>query len=169
MKKIGSEKLDSTDRHLLELLQADGRISNARASQQLHLSETACWRRWKRLEEEGYIERYSARVDQRRLGYGVTAFVQVRFGSHGLTEAGGFEQTMREHPQVISCHNVTGNEDYIVQVVARDLDQYAEFTTLLRGQAGVNAIQSSISLREVKRDTVLPPQHPNQSVPASRA
>ncbi|RRJ84275.1 Lrp/AsnC family transcriptional regulator [Aestuariirhabdus litorea] len=153
-----SEELDRTDTHLLTLLQKEGRISNARAAQQLNLSEAACWRRWKRLEERGYIDHYSARVERKRLGYGVTAFVQVRFGSHGLAAAEGFEQAMKTHPQVISCHNVTGNEDYIVQVVARDLDQYAEFTTLLRGLEGVNSIQSSISLREIKRDTVLPPQ-----------
>jgi Transcriptional regulators len=148
---------DATDRALLELVQRDGRMSNAKLAEALSLSETPCWRRLKRLEAEGVIEGYQANVNRRSLGYGVLALVELCFASHTGDAPELFEQAVQHIPEVLSCHNVTGEADYILQVVAADLEAYGVFVSdVLRKLPGVTSIRSSLSLREVKASTRLP-------------
>lgn len=151
-----SDALDKTDLQILARIQNDGRISNAKLAEGLCLSEAPSWRRWKRLEEEGYIEGYRAVLNRRKLGFGVLAFVQVKFDSHKAETAAQFEAAVLELPQVLACHNVTGSEDYLLQVLARDLDAFGLFTAQLRALPGVNTIQSSLSLREIKGGGAIP-------------
>lgn len=149
--------LDDTDRAILRELQADGRLSNARLSEKLALSETPCWRRLKRLEAEGYIESYQANLDRRKLGFGVVAFVQVTLGNHAGETPLHFEQQVARLPEVLSCHNVSGDCDYLMQVVAADLDAYGAFVRdQLRRLPGVTAIRSNLSLRQLKSSSALP-------------
>ncbi|OIO00092.1 MAG: AsnC family transcriptional regulator [Desulfovibrionaceae bacterium CG1_02_65_16] len=149
--------LDDTDRALLALLQADGRMSNARLAEALALSETPCWRRMRRLEAEGYIEGYQANVSRLRLGYGVLALVEVGFANHADDAPERFETAVQGIPEILSCHNVTGAADYVLEVVARDLPAYGQFVAeVLRRLPGVTSLRSSLSLREVKATTRLP-------------
>ncbi|MDD3481769.1 Lrp/AsnC family transcriptional regulator [Azovibrio restrictus] len=149
--------LDDTDRAILRELQADGRLSNARLSEKLALSETPCWRRLKRLEAEGYIESYQANLDRRKLGFGVVAFVQVTLGNHAGETPLRFEQQVSQLPEVLSCHNVSGDCDYLMQVVAPDLDAYGAFVRdQLRRLPGVTSIRSNLSLRQLKSSSALP-------------
>lgn len=149
--------LDDTDRAILRELQADGRLSNARLSEKLALSETPCWRRLKRLEAEGYIESYQANLDRRKLGFGVVAFVQVTLGNHAGETPLHFEHQVARLPEVLSCHNVSGDCDYLMQVVAADLDAYGAFVRdQLRRLPGVTAIRSNLSLRQLKSSSALP-------------
>lgn len=149
--------IDATDRAILRALQADGRLSNARLSERLALSETPCWRRLKRLEAEGFIEGYQARLNRKKLGYGVVAFVQVTLGNHAGETPLLFERRVAEMPGILSCHNVTGDCDYLMQVVAEDLDAYGAFVRdELRNLPGVTSVQSNLSLRDVKSSTALP-------------
>ncbi|HNI82767.1 MAG TPA: Lrp/AsnC family transcriptional regulator [Rhodocyclaceae bacterium] len=154
---LSGHGLDEVDRTVLRLLQGDGRMSNARLAETLSLSETPCWRRLRRLEAEGFIEGYQARLSRRKLGYGVLAFVQVTLGDHAGEAPLQFERQVSGLPQILSCHNVTGDCDYLLQVVAEDLDAYGLFVRdRLRTLPGVTAIRSSLSLREVKASSALP-------------
>lgn len=151
------DALDSTDIAILRALQRDGRLTNARLAEQVALSETPCWRRLKRLEADGYIAAYRAELNRRKLGYGVVAFVQITLGDHAGDAPLQFEQRVAAMPEVLFCHNVTGESDYLLQVVAADLDAYGIFVRdTLRRLPGVSAIRSNLSLREVKADHSLP-------------
>ncbi|MFC0402031.1 Lrp/AsnC family transcriptional regulator [Paraburkholderia rhizosphaerae] len=150
-------ELDKIDRALLAALQTDGRMSNARLAETVGLSETPCARRLKRLESDGYIERYRAELSRRALGLGVFAFVYVRFAVHDKNLANRFEREILAIPRILSCHNVSGTADYVLQVVAHDLDDYGTFMRdQLRGLPGVSAVESALSLREVKSPGALP-------------
>lgn len=156
LKRQDDESLDATDRALLRHIQHDGRISNTRLAEQINLSETPCWRRWKRLEDEGYIRGYRSELDRDRLGFGVIAFVQVALGQHDVGTSEGFEAQLQALDWVLMCHNITGDADYLLQIIATDLAQFSDHLTELRQIPGVRSIQSSISVREVKSDPGLP-------------
>jgi len=147
---------DRVDLQILNRLQSDGRISNSSLSEKVNLSETPCWRRWKKLEEEGYIEEYRTVLNRRKLGFGVVVFTQVSFASHDVELTNKFEQIISEFEWVQMCHCITGNVDYLLQLVARDLDEFSERITLIRRIPGVNAIQSHISVKEIKNSSRLP-------------
>ena len=149
--------LDKVDRAILAALQKDGRMSNARLAEIVGLSETPCARRLKRLENDGYIDQYRAMLSRSALGYGVVAFVYVRFAVHDKTLANRFEREVQAIPRILSCHNVAGTADYVMQVVARDLDDYGTFMRdQVRTLPGVTSIESALSLREVKSPGALP-------------
>jgi len=148
--------IDNTDLQILTRLQSDGRISNSALSEQVNLSETPCWRRWKRLEDEGYIKEYRTVLNRRKLGFGVIVFTQVSFASHDVELTNHFEQIVREFEWVQMCHCITGNVDYLLQLVARDLDEFSERITMIRRIPGVSAIESHISVKEIKDGSYLP-------------
>jgi Lrp/AsnC family leucine-responsive transcriptional regulator len=152
-----SEPLDSTDKTILRLLQEDGTTSNPKLAEQLSLSVTPCWRRIKRLQDEGYIIDYQANLDRRKLGFNILAFVQITFGVHTDKAANDFEIVMRAQPEVLSCHKISGNADYMLQVITRNLDEYSEFVEgVLRKIKGIHTIHSSLSLREIKFSSRIP-------------
>jgi DNA-binding Lrp family transcriptional regulator len=154
-------ELDATDREMLRLLQGDAGMSNAALGERLSLSVTPCWRRRKRLEDEGMIKDYQANLDRRMLGFDVLAFVHIRFGGHTDDAPDQFEQTIQALPEVLSCHKITGDADYVLQVVAADLDAYGEFVEhVLRKQRGIASIQSTLALREVKSTSRVPVPEP---------
>lgn len=143
--------LNPTDLTLLALLQQDGSLTTPQLAEQVALSVTPCWRRRKRLEEDGYITGYQANLDRRKLGLDVLAFVQIRFLVVTDASTQQFEDTILAHPAVLSCHKITGEADYMLQVVATDLDAYGRFMeTVLRKLPGISSIHSSLALREIK-------------------
>lgn len=149
--------LDKTDRALLLALQKDGRASIANLAEAVSLTETPCARRLKRLEAEGYIDSYRTLLSRTALGLGVLAFAYVRFGVHSRELSDRFEREIQAIPRVVSCHNVSGSADYLLQVVARDMDDYGVFMRdVLRTLPGVTSVESMFSMREVKRDVGLP-------------
>ncbi len=149
--------LDEVDIHILQLLQQEGRLSNARLAERLKLSETPVWRRLRRLEEDGYITGYQALIDRKKLGIGLVAFVRVTFANHSGEQPHQFEEAIQAIPEILSCHNVTGESDYLLQVVARDIESYGDFvSTVLRKLPGVAEIHSSLSMREIKASNRLP-------------
>lgn len=150
-------RLDKTDTLILKRMQEDGRLSNAKLSGELAMSETPCWRRLKRLEELGYIQSYQANLDRRKLGLGVLAFVQLTCTQHDRETTRAFEDIVEGSDYVLSCHNTTGEADFLLQVVAKDLDDYSRFVDEeLRKLPGVSGIRSNISLRELKSSSRLP-------------
>ncbi|KAB0651133.1 Lrp/AsnC family transcriptional regulator [Burkholderia diffusa] len=151
------EPLDKIDRGILDMLQQDGRVSNARLAEAFSLSETSCWRRLRRLEEAGLIAGYHARLDRRKLGLGVMAFVQIVCTQHSEEVTAEFERLIQASPNVLACDNTTGEADFLLQVVAADLDDYSHFVErVLRRLPGVLSIRSNLSLRQLKSTQRLP-------------
>ena len=149
--------MDNVDKKILALLQKDGKLSNAKLAEKLNMSETPCWRRVRRLESEGYIESYQANLNKRKLGYGVLAFVQLTYTAHDTKTTSNFIDIIQRCDNVLSCHNITGGADFLLQVVARDLDDYGHFVdTVLRKLPSISDISSSISLKELKSTVRLP-------------
>lgn len=143
--------LDHTDRVLLAALQADARLTIADLAERARLSTSPTWRRIKRLEEEGLIAGYQAALDRRALGWGVLAFIQVSIEDHSAAAARSFEEAVVAMPEIIACWSIAGSADFLLQVVARDLDAYAEFAmTTIRRMPGIKAMQTTFTLKEVK-------------------
>ncbi len=150
-------KLDATDRALLWALQRDSRVSVGDLAEQVHLSTSPCWRRVKRLEDAGLIEGYTVRVSRRKLGLGVTGFIQLQMENHTPEAAESFEREVVALPQVLACHNLSGRYDYQLEVVGQDLESFSEFVrTRIRALPGVREISTSFSLKELKRQAGLP-------------
>lgn len=143
--------LDSTDKLLLGALQGDARLTSSELAERANLSQSPCWRRIKRLEESGLIAGYSARLDRRALGWGVMAFVTITIDSQDEKLSLAFEATVRDIPEVVMCHGVSGPEDFVLVVVAQDLDAYSALMQhKLRRLPGVKLVRTSFSLQEVK-------------------
>ena len=149
--------LDATDRRILAHLQAQGRCSNLELAEAVHLSPAQCHRRHRRLEDRGYIKRYEARLDAQALGLGVVAFIHVTMERGHIRELPRFKQQITLHAQVQECYAVSGDSDYVLKVVARDLKSLSDFLmdTLMRAP-GVNTVRSSVCLDELKCSSALP-------------
>jgi Lrp/AsnC family transcriptional regulator, leucine-responsive regulatory protein len=149
--------LDARDRRLLELLQRDGRATNASLAQEIHMAEAPTWRRVRALEKAGTILGYRALVDPHALGYEVLAFVHVRVGRHDPELQRAFEDDVQRIPQVLWCHNVSGATDFLLCAVARNLREYGELISArIRAMPGVTSIESSFSLKTVKDSGQVP-------------
>lgn len=149
------------DLKIIEALQSEGRLSNVELADRIGLSPSPCLRRVKRLEAEGVIEGYSARINREKIGMGVTVFVSVGLERHREEEAERFRRTVVRLPQVVSCHAISGESDFLLEIVVADLNQYSEFVLKrLRRIPGVKDLQSSFSLEAMKPRTSLPVQVP---------
>jgi Lrp/AsnC family leucine-responsive transcriptional regulator len=156
-----SVAMDRTDLLLLAELQRGGRLTNAELAERVHLSASACLRRVQRLEREGVISGYSAQVDAERIGLGLQAFVRVQLRHHDAASIAAFVAFVEEWDEVVACHALTGDMDYLLQVAVRDLDHFSRFLLdRLLNQAGVADVNSSFVLRTVKAFRGLPLPRP---------
>ena len=150
-------ELDRTDRRLLHEIQRDAHLTTAELAERVALSSSPCWRRLKRLEEDGVIKGYHARLDAAKLGWGVLAFVHVMMERHDVKLGAQFEAAIARVPEIVACHNVSGQYDFLLQVVARDLQSFGEFARgTIRTLPGVKEMNSSFCLKEVKPALALP-------------
>ena len=142
---------------LLAHLQAAGRASNLELAQAVGLSPAQCHRRHRRLEEKGYIAGYVARLDAVRLNLGVVAFIDVAMEKGHIRDLKKFTDVIVDLPEILECYSVTGDFDYVIKVVARDLKSLSTFLMerLMRLPA-VSSVRSSICLDELKCTTALP-------------
>ena len=142
--------LDRTDL-LLAALQRGVRLTNAELAERVHLSPSACLRRVQRLEREGVIAGYRAEVDPERLGLGLQAFVRVQLRHHEAAAVAAFGEFVNAWDEVVTCHALTGDMDYLLHVVVQDLEHFSRFLLdRLLAQAGVADVNSSFVLRTVK-------------------
>ena len=149
--------LDRTDLLLLAELQQSGRQTNAELAERVHLSPSACLRRVQRLERDGVIAGYRAEVDPDRIGLGLHAFVRVQLTRHDAEAVAAFAGFVNDWDEVVACHALTGDMDYLLQVVVRDLEHFSRFLLdRLLNQAGVADVNSSFVLRTVKAFRGLP-------------
>ena len=143
--------LDRIDLQLLAELQRNGRQTNAELAERVHLSASACLRRVQRLERDGVIAGYRAEVDPDRLGLGLQAFVRVQLNHHDAASVAAFAVQVNDWAEVIACHALTGDMDYLLQIAVRDLDHFSRFLLdRLLNQSGVADVNSSFVLRTVK-------------------
>ena len=154
------ETLDKFDVAILGELQRDARLTNAELAQRVGLSAAPCWRRVRALEQAGFILGYRAGIDRRKIGLGVLASVRLDADRNtgGVTRA--MEEAIRQIPEVVSCHYISGTGTFELQVVARDLDSFSQFARdVLLHLPNVKDMHTSFSLGEVKAGGALPLSH----------
>lgn len=152
--------LDRTDLALLAVLQQNGRIANAELAERVKLSPSACLRRVQRLERDGVIAGYSAQVDPARVGLGLQAFVRVQLARHDAATIAEFSAKVEAWDEVVACHALTGDMDYLLEVVVEDLEHFSRLLLdRLLNDATVDDVNSSFVLRAVKRSRRLPLDH----------
>ena len=149
--------MDSTDHAILEALQERARISNVELADRVHLSESACLRRVRALEEAGVIAGYSAMVDPVRVGLPSAVFVQLTLQRQDQTDLDAFEEAVQNIPEVMECYLMTGEFDYLLRIVVSDASDYERVHRQhLTRLPGVARVQSSFTLRTVRKANVLP-------------
>lgn len=152
-----SAKLDAIDCKILEVLQRDGRISNVDLAAEVQLSAPQCFRRVRALEERGVVRGYRALVQPAALDLGVTAFVSVNIAGDAFERVRDIEGLLRDLPEVLEIHTVSGDCDYLLKVVARDLRALSHLLTdRLMQIKGVADVRSMVCLEEVKAPAALP-------------
>lgn len=151
-------ELDDMDRRILRAIQDKGKLSaQDLADETGHGSPATCWRRLKSLEETGFVRGYRAEIDRRKAGYHVCAFVHLTIERQHKELIQKIEQKILSRPEVLDCYMTTGDSDYTLRVVAKDIDDYERFIqTFLFELQGVSHVRSSIALREVKQTNAVP-------------
>lgn len=146
-------QIDEFDRRILAALQTDARQTNQALADQVGLSPTPCLRRVKRLERDGIITGYNANLNRKALGLGLTIFVTVKVARHQDRDAMHFVNTVTSWPEVMACHLVSGDMDYLLEVVAPDMEAYERFVLkrLLKIE-GVKDLRSNFAMRTFKSD-----------------
>jgi DNA-binding Lrp family transcriptional regulator len=149
--------MDGIDRKLLRLLQIDGRMSNVDLARAANLSESACLRRTRALEQAGVIGRYAAVIDERAVGLPLSVFVTVTLSSQAESALTAFEQVIAQVPEVAECYLMTGASDYLLRLTVRDVDDLERVHSReLTRIPGVTRISSSIAMRTVVKRAALP-------------
>lgn len=150
-------KLDKIDHKLLEILQSRGKITNAQLSKEVGLSPAPTLERVKKLETSGIIESYHAELNRRKIGLGVMTFVQVTLSGHRKAITEQFIDTINSVPEIIECHHVTGSCDFLLKVIAEDMDAYQRLITDTVNEIEVVAgTQTMVILSTIKNSKVLP-------------
>ncbi len=150
-------QFDRTDLRLLAEIQRDGRAPNAELAGRVNLSPSACLRRLQRLEGEGIIAGYGARLAPKLIGLGLQAFVRVQLEKHDQAAIARFADSVVEWDEVVACHALTGDMDYLLQIYVRDLEHFSSFLLdKLLNASGVADVNSSFVLRTVKPFRALP-------------
>ncbi|HDJ1438227.1 TPA: Lrp/AsnC family transcriptional regulator [Serratia rubidaea] len=143
--------LDMTEMKILRLLQDDARVTNQALAEKIGMSASPCWRKVRKLEEEEVIQGYRAVLDRKKIGLGVMVFIRVAIDSHSETEAKKFEEEVTALEDVVACYSIGGDADFLLQVVASDLDSYADFAmSVVRRLPGIKEMQSMFVLKEIK-------------------
>ena len=148
--------LDHIDRRILSLLQDDATLSVSDIAEKVGLSATPCWKRIKRLEKDGIIERRVAILNRDRLGLGVTVIVAIRTAKHSDEWLQIFADGVAKIPEVVEFYRMSGEIDYLLKVVARDIADYDRIYRKLTKVAELHDVSSSFAMQEIKSTTALP-------------
>ncbi len=154
---MARHKLDAIDRQILAALQADGRMTNVDLASRVKITAPPCLRRVRALEQAGYIRGYHAELDAKALGYGVTAFAFVGLSSQAEADLKAFEDEVRAWPQVRSCFMLSGEVDFVLRCVARDLGELQAFITeKLTAAKNVASVKTALAIRQSKDEPGIP-------------
>jgi Lrp/AsnC family transcriptional regulator len=152
-----SDELDQFDRKILGLVQQDASRSTAEIAELVGLSQAPCWRRLQRLKEAGYIRAQVALLDRRKLGLNAQIFAQVKLSATGRSNLEDFTLAIREFPEVLDCFVLLGTVDFMLRIVARDIEAYERFFfEKLSCVPGIQEVNSMVTLSEIKSTTELP-------------
>ncbi|KQZ66000.1 MAG: Lrp/AsnC family transcriptional regulator [Sphingopyxis sp.] len=149
--------LDPFEKKILRELQQDASLTTAELAERVGLSATPCWRRINRLEQDGYIRARVALVDRRKVGLNAHIFAQVKLNAHGRANLDEFSAAIRDFPEVLDCFVLMGSTDFMLRIVAKDIDAYEKFFfDRLSKLPGVQEINSTVALSEIKSTSALP-------------
>jgi DNA-binding Lrp family transcriptional regulator len=156
-RKNAPAALEPSDRAILRELQRNGRATNAELAAVGHMSESACFRRLKKLEDSGVIENYTVRISPAAIGLNLTAVVSISLAKQSDDEVVKFEEAVAKIPEVLECHLLTGTPDYLLRVAVADLEALERlYATVLRRLPGVSRFSSNLILRSVVSKTNFP-------------
>lgn len=150
-------KLDPTDRQILEILQANAKITNSQLANEIGLSPAPTLERVRKLENAGIIKSYHARVDPEKLGLGVGIFIMISLSSHKKNQIKSFVEKINQIPEVVECHHITGAGDFLLKVLTKDISSYQEL--ILEKLVDIEEIgnmQSMVILSTFKEAKVMP-------------
>ncbi|KAB8310017.1 Lrp/AsnC family transcriptional regulator [Erwinia endophytica] len=149
--------IDKTDLRLLALLQQDCTLSLQALADAVHLTTTPCWKRLKRLEDEGYIRGHVALLDPEKLALSLTAFMLIKTQQHNSNWYQQFTAVVKSMPEVMSCYRMAGEYDYLLRIQVADMKTYdAFYKRLVNGVSGLLDVTSSFAMEEIKYTTALP-------------
>jgi Lrp/AsnC family transcriptional regulator len=148
--------MDKLDKKILELLQKNGGLTAAEVADRIGLSKAPCWRRIKRLEEEGVIKQTVALLDARSLNLGTTVFVTLKTGNHSEAWFEKFVKAVRDIPEVTEIHRMSGDVDYLMRIVVPDIDAYDQVYKRLIAAVEFQDVSASFALETIKYTTALP-------------
>ena len=149
--------LDRYDQAILTAIQKDGRLSNQDLAKTIGLSAAPCWRRLKRLEDEGYITGYMALINPKKIGLQVIAFAEVSLDNHHPSTLDAFNKLIQSCPEIQECHSVTGRCDYLLKIATRDMQAYEELlSNRILQITGIRSINTMFSLKTSKLSRELP-------------
>lgn len=149
--------LEAQDERILHHLQADARATNQQLADAVGMSASACWRRVRSLEEAGVVQRYTALVDRERAGFAMSAILHVSLERHDVTFVEQFVSRVKARPDVLECFATTGDADYHLRVVARDMNAYNRFLDeFMFRLPGIRHVRSNVILKEIKTEVALP-------------
>ena len=152
-----AKTLDRVDRRILDTLQADARISNQELAKRVGLSPAPCWRRLRRLEEEGFISGYATLLNGSAIGLPILAYALVTLDNHHADTVRQFDHLIQDRPEVLECHSMSGPNDYLLRIVAASMEAYEHFlSTQVLQLAAVRSVNTSFVLRTKKSTTRLP-------------
>jgi DNA-binding Lrp family transcriptional regulator len=152
-----SRVLDRVDRRILDALQADARISNQELAKKVGLSAAPCWRRLRRLEDEGFISGYATLLNGSAIGLPILAYALVTLDNHHADTVKQFDRLIQDRPEVLECHSMSGPNDYLLRIVAASMEAYEHFlSTQVLQLAAVRSVNTSFVLRTKKSTTRLP-------------
>ena len=149
-------RLDAIDWKILDELQRNGRITNVELARRVGISAPPCLRRMRALEEAGFIKGYRALLDERLLGYEVTVFAMVHLASQAEPDLLAFEEFVKSQPLVRECWMLSGEIDFILKCVARDLRTFQAFIAELTAARNVRNVKTSLTLKNSKDDPIVP-------------
>ncbi len=157
LKALQMETLDAIDRTILTTLQENGRITNKELSEKVGLSPPPMLERVKKLERQGYIKKYVALLDAEKVGCGTMAFVSVSMAEHSAKSIEDFRQDVERFPEVLECYHLAGNEDYLLKVATKNMNEYESFIVdKLTTVKNLGKVRTAFVLSTVKHETKLP-------------
>jgi Lrp/AsnC family transcriptional regulator len=156
-KAEGTALLDAVDRRILAHVQAHPELTMTELAERVGLSHTPCWRRLKRMEEVGIIRGRAMLLSAEALGYAISVFAHIKLKNHEESSLNSFEDSVGEHSQIVECFSMSGESDYTLRVLARDVSDYEHFLKkVLVHLPGVASVVSSFALKTIKLTTRVP-------------
>ena len=148
--------MDATDRKILSLLQEDATLSIESIASKVHLSSTPCWKRIRRLEKDGVIEKRVALLNPHKVGAGVTVFVAIKTNQHNRDWLDNFATSVEDMPEILDFYRMSGEIDYLLRVVVPDIAAFDSFYQRLINRVPLSDVTSSFAIQQIKHTTSLP-------------